>query len=64
MTPKQAAEALAKARDLTQRAHFNWQAAENRPGTKSARLAAARGDKQHAEADALFDQIRQHLEGS
>jgi len=36
MTPKQAAEALVKARDLTRRAEHNRRSADNSPGTATA----------------------------
>lgn len=62
MTPKQAAEALAKARDLTRRAEHNRRTADKAPGTRSARVADDRADKQSAEAETLFDLVAAHLE--
>lgn len=64
MTSKQAVKSLAKARDLTRRAYANWRAADMKPGTASARTLVERGDRQHAEADDLFDQIRRFLEAA
>jgi hypothetical protein len=62
MTPKQAAEALAKARDLTRRAERNRRAADKMPGTRSARDADARADRQSQDAETLFDRVAAYLE--
>lgn len=62
MTPSQAAKALAKARALTRQAYANWRTADMKPGTATARDACRRGDQQHAEAEALFDELQKHLE--
>lgn len=62
MTPKQAAEALAKARDLTRRAEHNRRVADRSPGTKTARAADARANEQSAVAEDIFGRIASYLE--
>lgn len=61
MTPKQAAEALAKARDLNRRAEHNRRTADKMPGTKSAKAADDRADDQSKKAEALFDALADYL---
>jgi len=62
MTPRQAAEVLVKARGLTRRAEHNRRTADKSPGTATARAADERAEKQGAQAEALFEQIRRYLE--
>lgn len=62
MTPEEAAQALAKARNLTRRAEHNRRAADRCPGTKTARAADVRADEQSAVAEELFDRLAAHLE--
>lgn len=62
MTPKQATEALAKARDLQRRALSNYaKVLRSESHGKSAREALERYYRQSEQADLLFDQIHQHL---
>lgn len=65
MTSKQAAEALAKARDLQRRALANYaKVLRAESHGKAAREAMDRYNRQSEAADALFDQIQKHLETS
>jgi hypothetical protein len=62
VTSQQAAEALAKARDLTRRAERNRRKADKMPGTRTAHDCDIRADLQSEEATVLFDQVAAFLD--
>jgi 16S rRNA U516 pseudouridylate synthase RsuA-like enzyme len=63
MTPKQTAEALARARALSRRALTNYVKAQRAESFgKAAREAMDRYDRQSEEAERLFEIVRSFLE--